>query len=315
MIRGLNLAGLVAVLLAGRASAAGPGRTSGDGWLTNAALFPPLAEARAVRSNLFASLRAEAVAGRLKILWPAEPFSTNATVTLHASAGEPGHWPARDWRSLPMGLVGARWEAAVPVEDVDEPVIYFVRSVERGATNHSPLRVCVPRAAGLEEPTRIFWPFLEGFETGAESWRTLSEAPDAARPTEALAKSGRASLAVTLPPRQRSVTVGTTRLRGAQLQRAGATGVRLWLRTRAGAGTARFTLLAHAFTTNQVVAQCPREVPLDARWQRVDLPFSLFPNAPLGAVDFFTVEFIGEGPQEFLIDDVQWLGPWKLEPE
>jgi hypothetical protein len=35
----------------------------------------------------------------------------------------------------------------------------------------------------------------------------------------------------------------------------------------------------------------------------------------LANVDWFTIEFIGVGPRDFLIDDLQFLGPWKIEME
>lgn len=178
------------------------------------------------------------------------------------------------------------------------------------------MRLCRPRAAGLEEPSRIFWSFLEGFEQDMESWRLLTT--DAGAPplkTDPTAHNGRAALAVTLPVGKHSVTVATTRVRGWQVQQHGATGLRLWLRAREGAARAQFTLLAQAFTTNQVVAVWPRDVQLTAQWQQVDLPFGLVPQVPLAAVDLFAIEFIGEGPREFLVDDLQLLGPWGMETD
>ena len=281
-----------------------------------AAQFPSGISKTQLRPGDFQNLRAEAIGGKLRIFWTPERLSANASVKLLASADAPGHWPARDWRSRPMTLRGPHWEASLPVDDVDVPMIYFAVATEAGKTNVSPLRICQPRIAGLEEPTRVFWPFVEGFEEGAESWRLLS-APSstASLKTAPTAKNGLAALLVTVPESKRSVTVATTRVRGWQLQKQHATGLQLWLRTRSGKGRARFTLLAQAFTPEQVVAVSPREVTLTTQWQKVDVLFSDFPKLPVGAVDLFTIEFMGGGAQEFLVDELQLLGPWKLDPE
>ena len=47
----------------------------------------------------------------------------------------------------------------------------------------------------------------------------------------------------------------------------------------------------------------------------MELFFSALPRLSLGAVDLFAIEFVADGPREFLVDDLQLLGPWKLEPE
>ena len=49
------------------------------------------------------------------------------------------------------------------------------------------------------------------------------------------------------------MTVAITRVRGWQLVENDAMAVELWLRTKGGNATARFTLLADAFTPAQVV--------------------------------------------------------------
>ena len=269
-----------------------------------------------VRSNLFSSLHAEAVGGRLKILWTPAESAPTGSVFVHASVAEPAHWPTRDWRSHAMTRSASSWQATVPIEDVAVAVVYYVSTTERGLTNLSPLRFVVPGRAGLEQPTRVFWPFLEGFEEGAESWRLLSEdSRDPPLKIDSTPKNGRAALAVAVPAGKRSATVATTRVRGWQIQHEGATGLRVWLRARAGGGRARCTLLAHAFSTNQAVGLWPNDILLSNQWAKVELPFTEVARLPFGAVDLFAIEFIADGPRDFLIDDLQLLGPWKLEPE
>ena len=207
-------------------------------------------------------------------------------------------------------------EVAVPVEDLDVPLVYFVEAREGVATNVSVMRVFSPRAAGMEEPTRVFWPFLEGFELGLESWQLLGPRTNSPSLTQgAPARNGLASLVVPLAVNQRSVTVATTRVRGWQIRREGATGIGVWLRTRTGVGQARFTLKANAFTTNQVVGVFKKEAALDEQWRKIDLSFADLAPLPWRGVDLFTIEFIGQGPREFLVDDLQLLGPWKIEIE
>jgi hypothetical protein len=294
----------------------GSDRPPADLWLTNKVVYPPGFLQIPVVANAFPNLRAEAIAGNLKVLWQPVQADTNATVTLWTSAEELGHWRARDWRPHPMDLQGGTWQTTVPVETLDVPVVYFVHSSARSDTNLSPMRLCQPRAVGLEAPTTLFWPFLEGFEQGFYSWRlvtTLTNMPPLR--TSPLAKNGYAALAVSLPEGRRSVTIGTTRVRGWQIEQHNVTGVRLWLRTRQGAGAAKFALHANAFTTNQVVAVFPTAVPLHDQWQGVDLPFNSFPKLPLHDVDWFTIELVAPGPCEFLLDDLQYLGRWRPEPE
>jgi hypothetical protein len=176
------------------------------------------------------------------------------------------------------------------------------------------MRIFKPREAGMDMPTRLFWSFLEGFEEGTASWKLLSrESEGGALRTSATAKSGMTSLLVALGPRQRPVTIGTTRLRGWQISKQGATGVRLWLRTVSGKGRVRFALHANAFTPEQAVSAAQQEWTLNDQWQQVDLSFDQFPPLALGSLDFFSLEFSGEGAREFLLDNVELLGKWKPE--
>src|SRR5436190_8880762 len=114
------------------------------------------------------------------------------------------------------------------------------------------MRVANPLALGLEEPTRFFWPFIEGFELELDGWRVDETADVRIAPS---AKNGRAALLARVPEDRYATTVTTTRLRGWFLEEHGASGVGLWLRTKTGPGVAAFTLLANAFSTNQIVAR------------------------------------------------------------
>ena len=288
-----------------------------DNWVAAPAQFPPGTELGAVTStNVFETLHAEFLAGKLKLFLSGERFPRTGVIVVRASAQELGHWPARDWRSFRMAWSVNRWEMTLPVEDVDVPIVYFVEAGEGTQTKLSPMRVVFPRAAGVEEPTRIFWPFLEGFEEGTESWQLLG--PQAQTPgltAESPGRNGRASLVVPLAAKQRSVTVATTRLRGWQIQKEGATGLGLWLRARSGTGQARFAMKAHAFSTNQVVAAFKKVARVTEQWQKIELPFADLGSLPWRAVDVLTIEFIGVGPREFLVDDLYLLGAWKLDVE
>jgi hypothetical protein len=177
------------------------------------------------------------------------------------------------------------------------------------------MRVCIPRDAGLETPSRLFWPFLEGFEEGLESWTLLDPDPDT--PELAVSpesKSGKNALMVARGPDQkRSTTIGTTRLRGSKIVSVEANGVTLWMRTLRGQGRARFTLYSNAFATNQVASTLPNDIPLSPKWKKVDLLFASFGKVPLGKVDYFAIEFIADDAPGFLLDDMQLLGPWPTD--
>jgi hypothetical protein len=287
-----------------------------DAWLTNTWRYPAGLPAASVRSNLFSDLHSEVLADQLTVSWTPSAPADNRSVIVLSSTADVGHWPARDWRPSAMRLRNGRWQATVPVEDLDLPLIYFVSVVDGTNTNCSPMRIFAARAAGLEMPTRIFWPFLEGFEEGTASWRLL---PDRTRTAtlgiSAESRHGNAALLVSLPARPHSATVATTRVRGWQLQFEQARGLSVWMRSRQGTGRVQFTLYSHAFDVDQLIATWPKPVAVDSHWQRIDLDFRDLPGFPLGGVDLLTFEFVSEGPQQFLVDDLQLLGPWTLVPD
>jgi len=317
LVKSLPLAGLLgAVLLGFAAGLAGQEKPPpvADDWLRSEHSFPSWVSPSQIKSNGFPSLHAEVIAEKLKVLCRT-PNDPRATAKIIASQDRPGHWPARDWHAYPMSRAGEVWEVSLPVEDLDIPMIYFLSSVEAGSTNISEMRVCNPLEAGLQWPTRLFWAFLEGFENGFENWGLLDA--DVGVPpltTSPLSKSGRASLLVTpASGRKKSTTIGTTLLRGTKILSVGATGVTCWMRTVQGRGRARFTLYANAFTTNQIAATSTVEPSLTSKWEKSDVPFNSFNGVPLASVDYFTIELIPDTALGFLIDDVQFLGPWKTD--
>jgi hypothetical protein len=280
-----------------------------DEWLAGAYEFPAGVQGNIGETNEFAGVHAKVLAGRLIIYCPAA-LAKDSVVAVVISFDEPGHWPARDWRSHRMKRQHTEWEFVVPVQDLDLPLLYFLRiEAPDRSVSFSPIRICRPREAGLEQPTRFFWAFLEGFEEGLESWAALDEETAPVR-TGPIARHGRAALARTIPHGKGSVSVGTTRLRGSQVVQNGATGLRLWMRTREGSGRARFTLYSNAFTAKKIVAPSSVEAVLNEAWQQIDLPFSSFPALALGQIDYFAIEMIGESGTEFLLDDLELLGGW-----
>jgi hypothetical protein len=287
-----------------------------DDWLANPVVFPRFADPAQILTNDFLALHSECLAGRLKIRWETSPINTNWTVVVQASADVPGHWLARDWRPYPMTSRDTMWETTVPVDHPDVPILYFVQAENPGlpGPRFSPMRICYPRRLGIEEPTRIFWPFLEGFEEGLAGWQLLSKGgqlpPLSLSP---MAKNGHAALLVSIPAGKRSATLASTRVRGWQVSQHNATGLSVWLRALDGPGQARFTLFSQAYSTNQVMALCSHEVSLNDTWQRVNLPFEDFPGVVLSTLDLFTIEFVANGPSRFLIDDLQLLGWWPLQ--
>jgi hypothetical protein len=282
-------------------------------WLTNEVHYPSALPPGILQTDRFQTLRVVFLAETFKIVWTPPANDQAARVLLKFSADNLGHWPARDWRSRPMERRGPDWETEVPVDSLDVPLVYYLEVMTDQGTNVSPMRLGRPRLLGLEQPTRVFWPFLEGFEEGLESWRWVAGGPDDGRlQTTNISRNGKAALVVTIPPGKAAVTIGTTRLRGWHMLEHGATGVSLWIRTREGKGQAQFTLLANAFTTNQVVALRPGEIAIQATWQQVDLPFGSFGKIPIADLDFFSIELRGIPGTEILLDDLQMLGRWQL---
>lgn len=276
-----------------------------DVWLTNAPALPGAYAAATIATNRFANLKAEIIAGKLLVRWETtESFSETFIV---ASADAPGHWPARDWRSSTMRRTPVGWVTDIPIDSLDVPVVYFAVAINDGKSVASPMRITHPRALGLETPTRLFWPFVEGFEQGTEGWRTTD---GSAVRRDVPSKSGRASLVLRVPAERRSATLMTTRLRGWFLEEHEASGVMCWLRMKSGVGTARFALFANAWSTNQFVARRDETVKVTEKWTPAALRFESFPRLALGDVDLFSVELTAEPGAELLIDDVQLLGRW-----
>lgn len=302
------LSTLVGLLLTGMAQA--QTKPAADAWGAGPVRYPNGLATNALNQAAFAALRAEHLAEQLKVRWlPAVP-PAQPRLTLHFSADAPGHWPARDWRALPMTQRGAVWEATLPVDDLDVPLVYFVSDGNPTPALLSPMRVVSPRLAGMEKPSRVFWPFLDGFEEGLSGWAIANS--NSPLKTSAIAHDGNTALSVPLPAGQRSVTVSTTRVRGWHYSLQLATGLRVWLRTPGGSGHARFTLHANHGTTNAIAVVSTIEATLDDQWRKVDLSFSSFPNFSVVGTDWFSIEFSSEGPREFLVDDLRLLGRWKL---
>lgn len=320
MQRGLTYVVALSGLAAASSLAQQPSER-GDRWLTNAAPQPGVIAGAGLASNRFANLHLEVLDRRLLASWAPPADGPDAgDLSLQASAAAEDHWPARDWRTRPLQRSGRIWQAELPVEDLDVPIVYYLREVRDHQTNVSPLRVAIPKQLGLEEPTRVFWPLLEGFEEGFESWRILAPpaGPNPARPEplqiSSAAKNGRGALLVSLAAGQTSVRVGTTRVRGWQLLEEGASGLRLWLRTESGWGRVRCSLGSYAFTPAESFVAWPEEFPVTNSWQKLDLNFDRLSGVRWRGVDLFVLEFTASEPTRFLVDELQFLGPWKLDP-
>ena len=294
---------LVAWLMVSSALAEIP-NVPGDRWFTNEFRYPASYTTSQVNRARFEGAHVEVQAGRLKIVWPT-PID-RGTVFAVISIDDPGHWPSRDWFSLPLIRHAGEWEGRVSVENLDTSVIYFLGTSEGLATNISPARLCNPREAGLEQPDQFFWSFLEGFEEGTERWRDLSGRGESLR-VDPMAHRGRGALLISLPAGRRSASAGTARLRGAAMVENGVTGLRLWMRTRSGEGHARFTLWSDAFSSQQSQRVFEEEPLITDRWKRIELIFSKLAPVSIARVDFFSVEVIGDGPCDFLLDDLEMM--------
>jgi hypothetical protein len=289
-------------LVAGISAEIPPGA---DHWLTDPGARPERFLKATVTTNAFATLRAEVVAGALQV--KCEGTDAFDDWQLIVSADAPGHWPARDWRTMMMRKAGSGWLAEIPVDSPDVPQIYFVAARLNGRAVVSPMHVAHPRALGLERPTRLFWAFVEGFEQDLDGWRTINSAVR----TNAMARSGRAALALRVPTGRKSVSAESTRLRGWFLQEHEAEGFAVWMRTVQGQGRVAFTLVANAGSTNQISSRRSETVVVSTNWTKARLIFETFPTAPLADLDLVIIEFVAEPGTELLIDDVHLLGRWR----
>jgi len=296
-------------LLSVNAQAQQPAKLLPDAWLTNAS-YPGFVVTNRVAEIGAGNLSAEALVGKLRVYWTPPEAVEVKEARLWMSADVPGVWLARDWQMLPLEKKGQRWEGVMPVENVDVPVVYFVE-VMTPKPMVTAQRICHPRVAGLEEPSRIFWPFLEGFEEDLWSWRLVTDEPKFTPvETATTVKSGNAALKLTLASDKHSVTVATTKIRGWQLDQNFANGIRVWVKLAQGTAKLRCTLQAHAFTPKQVISVYPEDFTLTTDWQPVDLKLNGFPKLAIGEVDLMTLELIGKGSVEAYVDNVQLLGRW-----
>ena len=91
-------------------------------------------------------------------------------------------------------------------------------------------------------------------------------------------------------------------------------GVRQWLRTRSGEGRVKFGLYFAAHSPDHEAREWPQETKVGPAWQRIDLSFrELREGFALGETDLFSIEFAPGEAREFLVDDLQFLGPWRLD--
>lgn len=288
----------------------------GDFAVTNKIDYPQFLETNSINRLLFTNLNAEAVAGKIQINWQQQPEYSNSITTVFYSVDYLNHVSAREWRYVPMVNRGDLFNAVLPVDDVDIPLVYFVTAVINSTTNTSPLMACIPRKLGIEAPSRPFWNFLEGFEETTMNWRILNNYPDILPlRTNVEPKNGKAALCVALPGGRPSISVGTTRVRGWHITHYNAKGFAVWIRTGTGDGYVQFSLATHAWTEKQRVSQKPYKYPLTNEWRRIEVNFSDFQGIPLSEVDLLIFEFTGKGGTEFWIDDLSLTGAWIPEIE
>jgi hypothetical protein len=294
-------------------AAAATNSTSGDDWFKAPHQWPEHVHVSAASMTEFDRLTAEVIAGRLKVTWIPRTLDTNQSVKLHASADEPGHWPARDWRILDLTPREEHWETKVPVEDVDVPLLYFLQVQTGDRTNTSPLRLALPRSLGMEDPTRIFWPFIEGFEGSRHAWR-LTTASQIPLRVSSESVSGACALRVPVGGGPKPTQLGTTRLRSWQAMRPDVSGFSVWLRTLKGQAEASFCLTGDAFTPQAVRHVSETKATVTNGWQQVIVPFSSFPRLNLDRLDWLSFEFTASEPCEVLVDDLEYLCPQALGP-
>lgn len=295
---------------------AGETKEEGDFYVTNRIDYPSFINTNFLNKNVFTNFHAEAVAGKVQVSWSSVGQYSNSTATVFYSVDYLNHASAREWRYVPMVYRGELFNAVLPVDDVDIPIVYFITAVDNHTTNVSNLKACIPRKLGLETPSRPFWNFLEGFEETTINWQIINKYPDLLPlRTNVEPKNGKAALCVNLPPERTSISIATTRIRGWHITHFNAKGFAVWLRTGAGEGSVQFSLLTHAWTENQRIYSKKHRYPLTNEWRRIEVNFADFDGITLSEVDLLIFEFSGKGGTEFWIDDLTLTGSWMPELE
>lgn len=279
----------------------------GDRWLDHPKSFPWETGRRVLYRTTFVSLKAEVIIGQLNIFWRSASGATSQTVTLHYSPDFPGHWSAREWRTLNMRKRGDLFDAKVPVSDIDIPIVYYLEFHGANTSQISPTRLAHARSLGMEKPSTVFWPFLEGFESDMGNWQSNHQI----KRDDLVAHSGKHSLQISIPSGKRSAAVATTRLRGWHFRQQNATGLRLWLKASVRDTKVRFKLTSNSQSNRAEVAPSTREATIGPTWQLVELPLSSFAVTTPGDIDRFSLEFVNEGPVHIHIDDVELTGRWR----
>jgi len=285
-----------------------------DRALPESGVYPAQVGRAQVDPESFPGLKVEGIAGKLKFSFQSDKLGPKTAVSLWASVDSPGHWPARRWISIPMKQAGRDRVAKWPVDAVDVPVVYFVEAQTLAGPRHSPLRICEPRGVGIERPSRPFWSFLDGFETGLGAWQDLSgNARGGGVKIVERPLNGRHALSARIPADKASVSFGTTAVREWHVRLKGARGVRFHARSVSGSGRLRLTAYANAFTEAQQVSEMRQTIRIGQDWKQSDVFFSEFPGLNLNQIDLVAFEFVGAPGAEFLLDDLRLLGDWATE--
>ena len=309
----LALGILVSLLLASPQPTPAQDDPEPDTWVSPAGIHPDWVGGT-TRVTGFDDFGAEVIVGKLKIHWkPAADTPSPSTVTLYTSADFPGGWASLHWVKHTMAYRGSQWEVAVPVENIEIPVVYFLQIDVESKVANSPMRVCRPNSAGMDRPTRPFWPYLDGFEEELVGWFPIGDSP---RPvSQPGGHTGNRAMAISIPPGKSSAAVGSTIIRSWHMTLEKAKGVRFWARLESGTATGRLTFYGDHEQPHQRISVWPIEIELTDQWQPVDMFFHELPYLPLASIDFFTLEVVSGSPVTLLIDDLQLKGAWRLPGE
>ena len=213
-----------------------------------------------------------------------EPI-TKATVWY--AAGELP-WRLKWWAAVPAqpvdGSLG-RYTAVVPVEEPNQPLNWFGIVTDRRNVSVSTLiRTVDPKSLGLKVEGHPAAAFQQDFEDRAEHrrWRRkyADRSPGRHRITPQAARTGEYGLKL-----QGQATFACWGLRGATLQRSGATKIRLWMRAaEKPCPIPAIELLAELPDSRRCQwrwSKPPKEL-LGLQWQAIDVPFAEFEHLGSG---------------------------------
>ncbi len=253
-------------------------------------------------SNLRANV--EGIIGKLKFVVSDTGELSQNSYRLLVSRGPKGRWMKRRWEVFDLRKRGAGLETWLPVESVNLPVFFYVKSINaNGSVSLGPIQRVVPLDLDIEKPSRPFWPFLEGFENSTGAWTIGSEVTLSKKE----AYSGKASLKVGFAQGRYQTSISTDLIQGWHWSFVETEGLRIWCRSEGGAATLGLAVeVENEEGTSLMVF--PHRYPLSEHWEALDFDLSQIRHLDMASIVRIHFEIRSTLRESVFLDDLQLLG-------